>query len=47
MLNPFINKWTIKNQMFSLHAIKWKLCLSNFNVSFFELKAKNAKECHT
>jgi hypothetical protein len=29
--------------MFSLHAIKWKLYLSNFNVSFFELRAKMQK----
>jgi hypothetical protein len=37
-------KWTIKNQMFSFHAIKK---ISNLNVSFFELRVKIAKECYT
>jgi len=32
--------------MYSLHAIKWKLCCSNLNVSFLKLWIKNEKNIY-
>jgi hypothetical protein len=40
----FQKKKTKKNKkMYSFHAIKWKFCCYNLNVSFFKLWIKNEK----
>jgi hypothetical protein len=36
-----------KNQMSSLHIIKWKIGFFSLTFSFFELRAKNVKESYT
>jgi len=36
-----------KNQISSLHIIKWKICFFSLIVSFFELRANNVRESYT
>jgi len=40
-------KFQTKNQMFSLHIIKWKICFFSLTFSIFELRAKNVKKSYT